>query len=186
MKRRILLAFLLTVGVSTTGYGHVTEPITPIPTSEFKPIVILPDSNEKIAKIYDNLGNIPKIDDRPNVIVKNDPKIIKIEENVVIPGKRKSVKGKATWYCVAGRSSCHYKYPDRAGNDFYAAAGSEIRKGNWRGRNVKVCDSNNCITVKLVDWCGCPGSRIIDLYGDAFEALGNLGQGVMRVTVSWK
>ena len=186
MKKRLFLASLLTLGISATSYGHVTEPITQLSASEFKPIVVLPAVKEPIAQIYDFSGNYPKIDFRPEIKVKNEPKSVILEPNYVIPGKNKAVKGKATWFCRAGVSSCHYKYPDNSKQNFYAAAGSEIRKGNWRGRNVKVCDSNNCITVKLVDWCGCPGNRIIDLYADAFDALGSLGQGVMRVTVSWK
>lgn len=94
-----------------------------------------------------------------------------------------SVSVTATWYCKAGVSVCHYKYPDRAGViDMYAAAGSRLRIGNWRGRVVRVCDSNSCITVKLVDWCGCPG---IDLYWDAFHKLDPNNGGENSVRVSW-
>lgn len=95
----------------------------------------------------------------------------------------RSVRVHATWYCRAGRSVCHYKYPDRAGViDMYAAAGSRVRVGNWRGRVVHVCDSNSCINVKLIDWCGCPG---IDLYWDAFHKLAPNNGGENSVTVSW-
>lgn len=93
--------------------------------------------------------------------------------------------GTATWYCRAGVSVCHRDYPDRAGPDLYAAAGSELRVGHWRGRSVTVCErgTRNCVRVKLVDWCACGGNRIIDLYWDAARAIGDYG--VMRVTVSW-
>lgn len=69
---------------------------------------------------------------------------------------------------------------------FYAAAGSEIRVGDWRGRTVEVCLSGRCIEVKLVDACACKGGRIIDLFADAFAALAPLDRGVLRdITVSW-
>jgi hypothetical protein len=118
-----------------------------------------------------------------------EPKVMVLTLPVDPPTKpstsSRRVSGKATWYCVAGVSDCHYKYPDRGGADLYAAAGGEIRIGKWRGRVVNVCAGSKCVRVKLVDWCGCPGSRIIDLYGDAFRRLAPLGRGVVRVTVSW-
>ncbi len=91
------------------------------------------------------------------------------------------VSGGASWYCLTGVSACHYAYP----GGLYAAAGSEIRVGDWRGRTVRVCGNGNCVSVKLIDWCACSGSRIIDLYGDAFKRLAPLDAGVLRVTVSW-
>ena len=59
----------------------------------------------------------------------------------------------------------------------YAAAGAEIRKGDWRGRTVTVCAGEDCIRVTLIDWCACEGNRVIDLYGDAFRRLAPLGRG---------
>jgi Lytic transglycolase len=67
----------------------------------------------------------------------------------------------------------------------YAAAGAELRKGDWRGRTVTVCAGSDCIRVTLIDWCACPGKRVIDLYGDAFRRLAPLGAGVIPVTVRW-
>ncbi len=72
--------------------------------------------------------------------------------------------------------------------DFYAAAGSEIRIGDWRGRRVGVCrtDGRKCIVVTLVDWCACKGNRIIDLYWDSFDALNVNGEtGGISVRVLW-
>jgi hypothetical protein len=92
-----------------------------------------------------------------------------------------AVRGTATWFCKPGTSVCTSGYP----GGMYAAAGSELRIGNWRGRNVRVCTSSKCITVKLIDWCACGGARIIDLYSDAFRRLGSLNQGGLQVTVSW-
>ena len=91
------------------------------------------------------------------------------------------VSGLATWFCLPGVSACTSGYT----GGMYAAAGAEIRIGNWRGRTVKVCGNGNCIYVKLIDWCGCPGSRIIDLYHDAFSKLASPSKGYLAVTVSW-
>jgi rare lipoprotein A (peptidoglycan hydrolase) len=67
----------------------------------------------------------------------------------------------------------------------YAAAGPLLRVGDWRGRVVRVCGNGRCVTVKLIDWCACPGSRVIDLYSDAFQRLAPLSEGTIQVTVSW-
>ena len=44
---------------------------------------------------------------------------------------------------------------------------------------------DDCIRVTLIDWCACEGNRVIDLYGDAFQKLAPLGEGVIPVTVRW-
>jgi len=91
------------------------------------------------------------------------------------------VSGRASWYCKPGVSACTSGYT----GGMYAAAGSEIRIGNWRGRIVTVCGNGRCIRVKLIDWCACAGSRIIDLYNDAFSRLASPSIGTLAVTVSW-
>lgn len=91
------------------------------------------------------------------------------------------VTGTASWYCQAGVSACHYQYP----SGMYAAAGPALRVGNWRGRTVRVCGNGSCVNVKLVDWCQCYGTRVIDLYSDAYRRLAPLSTGVQKVTVSW-
>ena len=90
-------------------------------------------------------------------------------------------RGTATWYCKPGVSACHY----RSSGGMYAAAGSELRVGNWRGRQVRVCQGGQCIRVTLIDWCACGGNRIIDLYSDAFRRLAPLSEGTISVRVSW-
>lgn len=94
----------------------------------------------------------------------------------------KTRAGTATWYCQPGTSRCSNGW---SAGGLYAAAGSELRVGDWRGRNVRVCASGRCITVKLIDWCACKGARVIDLYATAFSRLGPLSRGVLNVTVSW-
>lgn len=97
------------------------------------------------------------------------------------PSPKRSVRGTASWYCLPGRSSCS---GSRTGG-LYAAAGSELRHGRWRGRVVVVCAGRRCLNVKLIDYCACRGSRIIDLYADAFRRLAPLDRGVLKVTVKW-
>jgi hypothetical protein len=91
------------------------------------------------------------------------------------------VGGVATWYCKTGASPCHYAHS----GGMYAAAGAEIRRGDWRGRQVQVCQGGRCIWVTLIDWCACAGNRIIDLYSDAYRKLDPLSGGEMAVTVGW-
>ena len=98
-----------------------------------------------------------------------------------LPPTKVRARGSATWYCLQGVSSCHHA---RSGG-MYAAAGAELRKGDWRGRTVTVCAGSDCIRVTLIDWCACAGNRVIDLYGDAFRRLSPLGEGVIPVTVRW-
>jgi hypothetical protein len=93
----------------------------------------------------------------------------------------KHASGDATWYCMAGVSDCHSAY---AGG-MYAAAGPALRVGAWRGRIVQVCGGGRCVNVKLIDWCACGGSHIIDLYSDAFSRLASLSSGALPVTVRW-
>jgi hypothetical protein len=95
-------------------------------------------------------------------------------------GKRRA-RGSASWYCRPGVSACHYQYS----GGMYAAAGPALRVGDWRGRRVQVCANGRCVRVTLIDWCQCYGTRVIDLYSDAYRRLGPLSSGTMRVTVSW-
>jgi rare lipoprotein A (peptidoglycan hydrolase) len=111
------------------------------------------------------------------------PTPVKVEAKAVprpkLTGHR--VAGSSTWYCRPGVSACHHAYS----GGLYAAAGSELRIGAWRGRQVKVCAGGDCVWVRLIDTCACGGARIIDLYSDAFRRLAPLDSGVLRVTVSW-
>lgn len=91
------------------------------------------------------------------------------------------VSGVSSWYCLPGVSDCHYAYS----GGFYAAAGPALRVGSWRGRTVHVCSGGRCVNVKLIDWCQCYGSRVIDLYSDAFRRLSPLSEGTIPVTVTW-
>ena len=72
------------------------------------------------------------------------------------------------------------------GPGLYAAAGSALRRGDWRGRTVLVSFGSRSVRVRLTDSCQCYGSRLIDLSRDAFSRLAPLSRGLLEVTVSWK
>lgn len=102
----------------------------------------------------------------------------------VVSGPSGSLSGLASWYCLAGRSACTTGYgPDCA----CAAAGPAIRAalGSWRGRVVTVSNGRASAQVRLVDWCACPGGRVLDLYAYPFGMIGSLSDGLMDVTVDW-
>lgn len=91
------------------------------------------------------------------------------------------VSGVPTYYCRAGVSPCTGGYPDGPGTDMFAAAGPSLRVGDWRGRVVTVSANGLSVRVTLIDWCACGDDHFIDLYYDAFKALGFPSQ----ATVSW-
>lgn len=101
---------------------------------------------------------------------------------IVVTINVQSVTGSATWYCKPNISAC----PVVHSGGMYAAAGSELRIGNWRGRYVNVTYQGRTIRVQLVDWCACGGDRAIDLFADAFAKLAPLNAGVLRgVSINW-
>jgi hypothetical protein len=77
------------------------------------------------------------------------------------------------------------------GPGLYGAAGPLLREAlggdpAFRGQRVEVC-ADECVTVRLVDWCAC-GDRggiptIIDLSPQAFARLAPLTAGVIPVTI---
>jgi len=91
-----------------------------------------------------------------------------------------AVRGAPTYYCRAGISRCTRGYPDGPGKDFYAAAGPSLRIGDWRGRTVTVTANGRSIEVTLIDWCACRSPHFLDLYWDAFEALGRPRTAIVR------
>ena len=46
---------------------------------------------------------------------------------------------------------------------------------------MTVTANGRSIRVRLIDWCACGGRHFIDLYWDAFNALGR----PTRATVRW-
>lgn len=106
-----------------------------------------------------------------------------------------SIKGKASWYCKAGVSVCHYKYGP---STMSAAACGKLRRAmggrdkDWRGKTVSVMNNQTgvIISVRLVDWCGSE-DKTIDLYWIAMCGLQSCDpgkdtvRGVVQVTVRW-
>jgi hypothetical protein len=123
----------------------------------------------------------PQFDVGPRVIVVPTPTPRPVAPAPAAARSGQRVSGSASWYCLPGTSACHYAYS----GGMYAAAGPALRVGAWRGRVVTVCSGGSCVNVKLIDWCQCYGSRVIDLYSDAFRRLAPLSQGTASVTVSW-
>jgi len=123
----------------------------------------------------------PNLNSSVGVIVKPTPRPRVATSGSGGGGSGRGVSGSASWYCRTGVSPCHYQH---AGG-MYAAAGPALRVGDWRGRSVRVCANGRCVRVRLIDWCQCYGTRVIDLYSDAFRQLAPLSRGTTRVTVSW-
>lgn len=95
-----------------------------------------------------------------------------------------SLTGVASWYCRPRRSACTAGH--RA-SGAYAAAGPALRAAlgpAWRGQRVVVAVGGHAVTVELVDWCECPGGRLIDLYGSQFRRLAPLSVGLLTVEVT--
>lgn len=99
-------------------------------------------------------------------------------------GSSYKISGKASWYCKAGASACHYAYPS---SSMAAAACLPLRKAlgaNWRGKWVGVSGNGRTVKVKLVDSCASP-TKTIDLYAAPFSKLASLSSGVVSVTIRW-
>lgn len=129
--------------------------------------------------------------DRPKVPVTNRPKVELVPTDPPPkPTKAtgRSVSGKASWYCKAGVSSCHYRYLDGPGRDLYAAACGKLRRAigrTWRNDVVRVTSDWGSVRVKLVDYCASE-DKTIDLYWDAFRIVRSPdNDGVVRVKVGW-
>ena len=93
-----------------------------------------------------------------------------------------AISGTASWYCKAGVSICHYRYPP---GSMVAAACGKLRTAmgpNWRGKTVTVTNRGKTIAVRLVDWCGSK-TKLIDLYWEPMRRLG--GTGTLPVVVRW-
>lgn len=90
-----------------------------------------------------------------------------------------TVSGTATWYCGNG-SPCTAGY---APGQLVAAI--DRKDSRWRkGDRVRVTSGSRSVVVTIVDVCGCPGRRVIDLSAAAFARLAPLGRGVIAVTLT--
>ena len=173
---KIFAAIFLSIIVSAVTTGHTQTQIQPLPSALFSPITIPSD----IPIIREHF-RIDKPTTRPQVI---QPlavvKVIEKPPKIVIQ-PHSGVSGNDTWYCLQGVSVCHRDYS----GGMYAAAGPQLRVGNWQGRHIQVWYNGRSVGVALIDWCACP-NRLIDLYGDAFRQLAPLSAGQIRVTITWQ
>jgi rare lipoprotein A (peptidoglycan hydrolase) len=48
---------------------------------------------------------------------------------------------------------------------------------------VRVTAGGRSVVVRLTDWCGCYGTRLIDLSDDAFSRLAPLSVGLVGVEI---
>lgn len=87
-------------------------------------------------------------------------------------------RGLATWFCLSGSSACTAGY-DQA--DLVAAIDTDL--GFAKGDRIRVRFGDRSVVVTVVDICGCPGDRLVDLTSGAFRELANLDVGVIPVTV---
>jgi hypothetical protein len=191
----LVLAIIVSLFGTSLSVGRQPVPIEPIDQSAFTVIVppaatggapvdappgIFTDFRNPATRLSRVTATMPL--PRRQVVQKRS-KVVRVQSQAVTTkvGNSRRVKGIATWFCLPGVSACTSGH--RGG--LYAAAGSELRIGNWRGRMVKVCGNGNCVVVKLIDWCACGGSRIIDLYHDAFSRLASPSSGGIGVTVTW-
>lgn len=179
--KKLVTATVLSVSLLTTvTVTSATAPtkILPVPQELF---IAIPTSN--LSPVVDTLQRKVIPTSRPGISqVEPKPKVVVKSPVERITGN--SIQGRASWYCRAGVSICHYKYGP---GTMSAAAGPRLRSAigkNWRGTVVSVTSGSVTVNVKLVDWCQCykgqSHEKIIDLYWIAFKQLPN-----NKVTVSW-
>ena len=204
-RRAAALAFLVTLSTLTFASASTARPPSPTPTldpNDFQQIVLAAPAGTPMPSFDLGAPASPMpIGDFTEQARSFEPRVVAAQpvrpESVLKPtpkpkpqvassgsggGARYAKSGQASWYCKAGTSACHYQYS----GGLYAAAGPALRVGDWRGRTVTVCSGSRCVNVKLIDWCQCYGSRVIDLYSDAFSRLAPLSEGTIPVTVSWR
>jgi hypothetical protein len=90
-------------------------------------------------------------------------------------------RGTATHYCLPGQRGTAYCTRGYGPEDMVAAIDTDL--GFDKGDVVTVRFGDKAVTVRIVDVCGCPGERLIDLTSGAFRRLAPLGLGVLPVTV---
>jgi hypothetical protein len=100
-----------------------------------------------------------------------------------LPPAAPRIRGTATWYCNDGQrgtSSCTRGYGPE---DMVAAIDTDLGFDKGDVVLVRSLAGDEQVTVTIVDVCGCPGNRLIDLTSGAFRRLAPLGIGVLPVTV---
>jgi hypothetical protein len=92
-------------------------------------------------------------------------------------------RGTATHYCLPGQRGTAYCTRGYGPEDMVAAIDTDLGFDKGDVVLVRSLAGDERVTVRIVDVCGCPGSRLIDLTSGAFRRLAPLGLGVIPVTV---
>lgn len=149
-------------------------PFTPVPDSAFTAVVIPPSPHPTpIQLVLEPVVERPVVTQPP--VPTAQPKVITTPYKAPLRSGR-FVVGVATYYCwPAGGSRCTHGYP---ASGAYGAAGPALRAalGNWRGKTVYV----NGVAVRLIDWCGCGGDHVIDVYHSTWVKIPNQSHVVIR------
>jgi rare lipoprotein A (peptidoglycan hydrolase) len=98
-------------------------------------------------------------------------------------GAAPRIRGTATWYCNDGQRGTSYCTRGYGPDDMVAAIDTDLGFDKGDVVLVRSLAGDEQVTVTIVDVCGCPGSRLIDLTSGAFRRLAPLGLGVLPVTV---
>jgi hypothetical protein len=93
------------------------------------------------------------------------------------------IRGTATWYCNDGQRGTAYCTRGYGPDDMVAAIDTDLGFDKGDVVLVRSLAGDEQVTVTIVDVCGCPGNRLIDLTSGAFRRLAPLGVGVLPVTV---
>jgi len=189
----LVVAAILAI-TATTAVGLEPSPDRPIPASVFGPVSLVSDRAAPTPDLRPLADPATPTDPpaRPQpALPVPKPIVTSVVPKSVAPKTTHAISGRASWYCNFDNpndpySICHNAYPDGPGFDAYGAAGPGLRAAlgsGWRGRLVYVC-GNQCVRVRLVDWCQCTGgsvgvTKLIDLYNDVFVRTGS------RVTIRW-
>jgi hypothetical protein len=101
----------------------------------------------------------------------------------VAGGAPSRIRGTATWYCNDGQRGTSYCTRGYGPEDLVAAIDTDLGFDKGDVVLVRSLAGDEQVTVTIVDVCGCPGNRLIDLTSGAFRRLAPLGIGVLPVTV---
>ena len=149
MRRSVLIVALALVpallGAATvvTAQTPSSPPTLSRPTITFSPVLLARTSTPpRLDRLADSTGvtltgSLTEAEaqaqfGRPRAVV---PPEATVRSQAKTPPGLIRARGAATWYCVPGVSACHRDYD----GGLYAAAGKELRVGEWRGRKVTVC-----------------------------------------------
>lgn len=163
----VALGFLIAHATlaASRGAAQAGSPRPATPAAHSAGPGLLPEAPQILEPVLTTPSSAP----RPAVELP-DPELVTITPRpVVVQPPSHGATGPASWYDW------------RPGE---AAAGPALRVGAWRGRLVTVCASR-CIQVRLTDFCGCPGGRVIDLDDASFRVLAPLSRGIVDVRVTW-